>query len=288
MTYDAPEDNTYLLDAGSPAEMARLIDQDRILTKSMGGPLVGLPDPSTFNTVLDLGCGPGGWILDVAFAYPHLEVAGVDISQIMINYANARARSQYLSNASFGIMDITKPLDFADNSFSLVNARCLSAVLRRDAWPAFIAECYRILHPGGTLRLTELVDIGITNSPSYERIADLWYLASWKAGYGFSSDGRNLGISHMLPSLLRNIKMQNIQYKAHVLEISTNTEAWPEFYYNAEVGGQQVRPFLVKTGLITQMDLELLYQQAIIEILSENFCGMWHHMSAWGNKPMDQ
>jgi len=288
MTSDSAEGNTYLLDAGNPSEVARLIDQDRIFTKAMGGPLAGLPDPSTFHTVLDLGCGPGGWVLDVAFAYPHLDVAGVDISQTMINYANARARSQYLTNASFGIMDITKPLDFADNSFSLVNARCLSASILNDAWPAFLAECYRILHPGGILRLTEMIDIGTTNSPSYGRIAALWYLASWQAGYSFSPGGQAMGLSHMLPSFLRTIKMQNIQYKPHALEISANAEAWPEFYYNVEVGGRQVRSFLAKTGLITQEDLELLYQQAIIEILSDDFCGIWHLMSTWGNKPIDE
>ena len=148
MSPDKKEDNTYLLDTESPAEMARLINQERLLTQAMNGPLAGL-DPSTFQRLLDLGCGPGGWVLDVAFAYPGMEVAGVDISKTMIEYANARARSQQLSNTSFGLMDITKPLDFGDDSFDLVNTRFLFAALRRDAWPSFIAECMRILRPGG-------------------------------------------------------------------------------------------------------------------------------------------
>src|SRR5947209_14425138 len=130
----------------------------------MGGPLTGIADPKALHDVLDLGCGPGGWVLDTAFENPHMEVAGIDISRIMIDYANARARTQQLPNASFGVMDITRPLEFPDASFDLVNARFLFAVLKRDAWSPFLDECTRVLRPGGILRLTESVDFGYTNS----------------------------------------------------------------------------------------------------------------------------
>ena len=284
MSQDAKNDNTYLLDTESPAEMARLINQERLLTQAMGGPLASLPDPSTFRHVLDLGCGPGGWVLDVAFAFPDMEVAGVDISKTMIEYANARARSQQLFNTSFGIMDITRPLEFENNSFDLINVRFLFAVLRREAWPSFIAECTRILRPGGILRITEPIDIAVTSSPAYQRILELWYQASWKAGYGFSVDGKTLGVSHMLPTLLRQAGLHTIQFGAHVLEVSTGTEAWPDFYHNAEVGGQQARPFFVKMGVVTQAEIEDLYRQALIEMYSEDFRGMWHYLSVWGRK----
>jgi ubiquinone/menaquinone biosynthesis C-methylase UbiE len=284
MSLDEKEDNTYLLDTESPAEMARLINQERLLTQAMNGPLVGLPDPSTFQHVLDLGCGPGGWVLDVAFSFPDMEVAGVDISKTMIEYANARARSQQLFNTSFGLMDITKPLDFADDSFDLVNARFLFAALRREAWPSFIAECTRILRPGGVLRVTEPIDIGVTTSPSYQRIMELWYQASWQAGYGFSTDGKTLGVTHMLPTLLRQTGLHTLQFRAHVLEVSTGTNAWYDFYHNAEIGGQQARPFFVKMGVVTQAEIEALYQQASIEMHSDDFRGMWHYLSVWGSK----
>jgi SAM-dependent methyltransferase len=284
MSQNAKDDNTYLLNTESPAEMARLINQERLLTQAMNGPLVGLPDPSTFHQVLDLGCGPGGWVLDVAFSFPDMDVAGVDISKTMIEYANARARSQQLSNTSFGIMDITKPLDFANDSFDLINVRFLFAALRREAWPPFIAECTRILRPGGILRVTEPIDIGVTSSPAYQRIMGLWYQASWQAGYGFSVDGKTLGVTHMLPTLLRQAGLHSIQFGAHVLEVSEGTDAWSDFYHNAEVGGQQARPFFVKMGVVTQEEIDDLYQQAFIEMRSEDFRGMWHYLSVWGSK----
>ncbi len=107
--------------------VVRLIEQSRLFTQCMGGPLTGLPDPANFQSILDIACGPGDWVLDVAFAHPTSEVAGIDISQIMIEYANARMRTQNVSNASFGVMNILKPLEFSDHTFDLVNARFLLA-----------------------------------------------------------------------------------------------------------------------------------------------------------------
>ena len=127
------------------------VSADRGTTKAMKGPLAEQP-PETIaalQTVLDVACGPGGWVLDVAFAHPDIEVAGVDISTVMIDYANARASSQQIPNASFGSMDINKPLDFSDASFDLVNARFINGVLRKENWAPFVAECTRLLRPGG-------------------------------------------------------------------------------------------------------------------------------------------
>src|SRR5438067_1324201 len=118
---EASSTNTYIFDPDSPTELARLIHQDRVITKAMGGPLSGIPDTAPLHNVLDLGCGPGGWVLDVAFALPDAEIEGVDASRAMVDYANARARTQQLRNASFGVMDITHPLEFPHHAFDLVN-----------------------------------------------------------------------------------------------------------------------------------------------------------------------
>src|SRR6266571_3282033 len=101
MTQEPSINNTYVFDPESPTELARLINQDRIVTGAMGGPLSGLSDLSLLRNILDLGCGPGGWVLDVAFTLPDAEVEGFDISRAMVNYAHARAISQQLPNASF-------------------------------------------------------------------------------------------------------------------------------------------------------------------------------------------
>ncbi len=286
MTTNPPGENTYVFDAESPAELARLIDQDHITTRAMGGPFSGLTNEEIagLRHVLDLACGPGGWVLDVAFASPDREVAGIDISRTMVDYANARARSQGLSNASFGIMDITRPLDFADGSFDLVNVRFVGGVLLRTAWAPFVAECTRLLRHGGILRLTEAIDWGTSTSPALEQMAALLSQAAWRLGYGFSPDGRTIGTALMLPRLLRNAGYQDIQSKAHILEQSVDTEFWADSYRNYEVAYSLLQPFFVKAGVITSEDVRRLHQQMLIEMHYDEFCAMWHFMGVWGKR----
>src|SRR5207249_9393336 len=121
-----PKTNDYFIDTQSGPAMSRLLDRDRFITEAMGGVFSERSDIDAMHAILDLGCGPGQWVRDVAYEYPKIEVTGIDISDIMIEYARAHARVQGLDNAHFQVMDITKPLEFGDNSFDLVNGRLIA------------------------------------------------------------------------------------------------------------------------------------------------------------------
>ena len=283
---DAVEYNGYVLDPESPTEMARLISLDRFMTQGMGGPLVGVDDLSSINKVLDMACGPGGWVLDVAFEHPNIEVTGVDISKIMTDYASARAHTQRLSNATFKIMDITQPLSFADGTFDLVNARFLFSVLLQEQWPLFIAECTRLLRPGGVLRLTELVDGGATNSPAKEQLHGFFYQALQQVRHGFSVNGRNIGVTIILPRMLRKAGYEHVQHFMHAQEVSADTENYAMFYRNSEITYQLAKPLFINTGATNEEDFDQIYKQMLIELGSQEFTGMWHYMTAVGTKPL--
>src|SRR6266699_2543618 len=55
------DENTYVNDPESGAEMLRLLDQDRTLTRCMGGLLAEQSGVEGLQDVLDIACGPGGW-----------------------------------------------------------------------------------------------------------------------------------------------------------------------------------------------------------------------------------
>src|SRR6266436_4756999 len=103
-----PSENltTYFINPEEAAETSRLLMQDRVVTKEMGGVFPAGLDLSPIHLVLDLACGPGGWASEVARNYSHMDVEGVDISEKMMRYAQAQARTQGLANASFQVMDV--------------------------------------------------------------------------------------------------------------------------------------------------------------------------------------
>ncbi|HET9922320.1 MAG TPA: class I SAM-dependent methyltransferase [Ktedonobacteraceae bacterium] len=289
MSTNSPQDKEgYFIDAESASEMARLMHQDRLMTRSMDGPLSGLSDRANARYVLDLACGPGGWVLDVAHAYPETQVVGVDISETMIQYAKAQAKVRHLDNASFQVMNILDLLDFPDNFFDVVNARLIVGFMPGTAWPELLRECFRVCRPGGIIRLTEADNWGVTTSDAYEKINSIAVQALRVAGHTFSPEEQkdSMGITPVLGRFLREAGCRNIQIRAHAIDYSVETEAHRGWYENFRMSFSLLQPFFIKMGVTTEPDIEKLYQQALLEMMLDNFNAVWYFLTAQGQKPL--
>lgn len=279
--------NMYIIDPEAEAEMARLMRQDRLITRGMGGIFPEKPDLSNVQRILDVACGPGGWVLDTAYTYSDVEVVGVDISERMVTYASAQARAQQRSNARFRVMDALEPFDFPDESFDLVNARLVAAFLRKEQWPQFLAGCLRVLRPGGILRVTEF-EWGVSNKPYFDQASHKVYQAMSRMGYSFSTTGLHYGLIPVLPSLLRRAGVQGVSKFAHVLEYCHEAEGYESFYVDCTIGWPLIEPLLLKAGVTTSEEWRDLYLKALAEMSDEDFCTIWTLLTVWGTKPVPQ
>jgi ubiquinone/menaquinone biosynthesis C-methylase UbiE len=279
-----PSDQGYLIDAESATEMARQLHQDRLITKGMGGLFPERSDLTTIHRILDVACGPGGWVIDIAREYPEIEAVGIDVSRTMVEYARAQASSRGFDNASFKVMNALESLDFPDSSFDLVNAR-LFGFIPTAAWPNLMREYMRVIRPGGVIRLTEFEGLGISNSLSLEKLIRTFARALKLAGQNFSPDGERIGIAPMLGGLLRDVGCKNIQQRAHVIDYSTGTEFHEGFRQDWMVAFKLARPAFVGAGVITEEEFDQLYQQMLIDMLSDEFRGIMFLLTAWGEKP---
>jgi|SRR5579883_451797 ubiquinone/menaquinone biosynthesis C-methylase UbiE len=279
--------NEYVLGAENATEMARIIDQDRLTTEAMGGLFPERRDQlESINTVLDIACGPGGWVIDVATQYPHVDITGIDISNIMIQYANSFAQLRNLSNAHFRVMNALQPLEFADESFDLVNARFLLGFMSPPAWPKLVQESKRILRPGGTLRLVESEGFGIVNTPAMGELNELSLKAMYKAGRSYIPEGRSYGITPMLERYMREAGFTNIRSMGIAFNYSTGTPAHESWCQNFLTALRLMRPFMTEmVKVVTPERFDDLVAQAQLEMLSENFNGISYGLIAWGIKP---
>ncbi|HEX6479178.1 MAG TPA: methyltransferase domain-containing protein [Ktedonobacteraceae bacterium] len=285
MPTDSPrEENAYVLDADSGAETARLVDLDRLVSRNMEGLYPDDLDLASIHTILDIACGPGEWVCNVAFEHPEIDVTGIDISQSSIQYARARAQVQRLDNVSFWTMDATRPLDFPDNSFDFVNARFLVGFMSPTDWPGLLQECTRILRPGGVLRLTEAEGWGVNSSPALETLHEIGVRAMRLAGRSFFQAGPSVGIVPMLGSFLRDAGYQNIKKRAYLIDWSAGMEDYRGWTENVKVAAYLLRTFVIKMGLITAEEFEKLYQQALEEMASDDFRATLFFASAWGTR----
>jgi ubiquinone/menaquinone biosynthesis C-methylase UbiE len=98
--------------------------------------------------VLDVGCGTGVLLARIAEAHPRAALAGVDLSDKMLEVARGRlaARADLVSATASG-------LPFEDHSFTTVVS---SSALHYFPDPrAGLVEMFRVLEPGGELVLTD-------------------------------------------------------------------------------------------------------------------------------------
>jgi len=190
-----------------------------------------------------------------------------------------------LLNASFEVMNILAPLDFSDHTFDLVNIGPSGARIPRSAWPTLLHECLRVLRPGGILRLTQTDGAGSTTSPAYERFHRLTVQALHQTGCGFSPDGMTMGLTPVLSRLLANAGCHSIASTASVLDFSADSPAHPTLVHDTTMMYPMRQSLLTATGLLAPDEIMTLYQQMLLEMLSDDFCGIWFFLTAWGTKP---
>jgi ubiquinone/menaquinone biosynthesis C-methylase UbiE len=283
LSSDSSDQGGYIIDAENAAEMARLMILEQVLTQAMGGTLPEQTDPSHFSQVLDIGCAGGGWLLDVVKQYPQIHGVGIDISQLMIEYATSLAESQDLCTLRFRVMDATQPLDFPDSTFDLVNGRILMGFLSTQQWPTLLRECYRITKPGGILRITE-AEWNFTNSAALDKLSGFCALGLYRAGHSFSPHGRTWGTTSVLPLLLRRAGYGAIERRVHLVDYSTGTDLHEINAQQLIVLFKQLQPFHVQMQLATQGELDSLQEQLEADLQKEDFCGIDYYHTVWGRK----
>lgn len=154
------------------SDIARLSEQHLIVAQATGlfTPYFA---PRGDETLVDIGCGPGSWALDVAFVYPDVRVVGLDRNESTIQYAMTRATKEHADNVSFEVHDVTTGLPFQNESVDYINLSLANSFLLKDQWPQLFTECQRILRPGGWLRSIEWL-VTQTSSPAIFKLLQMF------------------------------------------------------------------------------------------------------------------
>ena len=286
-TYEPERTRNFYLLGDTQAEMVQLIKTDQLFTKAMGGLLPEQPEQAIkeLHDVLDIGCGPGGWVLEMAYANPDMHATGIDVSQGMINYANTLAHANGLDNVRFHVANAMDPLGFPDASFDLVNARQIEGAIPTAAWPGMLKEMVRVSRAGGTIRITSVEWGGVTNSTAYQTFHRLMIRGFMGVGLNHIPDERMYGATAMLSRYLRDAGCVNIQERPSIMDFSAGSEYYQEMTQQWVIVFELVEPFLLATGVTTKPELDRLRYQFSIDMLEDSFRGILYMLTAWGEKP---
>ena len=128
-------------------EKANLGDSDDAdIAKNVATILRGVPDGSA---ALEIGSGPGRLMRKVAKHFGIVQ--GVDISQTMVDYANAGFHNLPQCRAFKGD-GLTLPFDDATYDF-VYSYTVFQHMHTREIVESYVREIYRVLRPGGMCRI---------------------------------------------------------------------------------------------------------------------------------------
>ncbi|CAB5378420.1 uncharacterized protein OCT59_020870 [Rhizophagus irregularis] len=98
--------------------------------------------------VLDIGCGPSTFLLEVAGQYPNSKFFGIDIEPVFPQEIKP-------SNLEFKLADMFQGLPFPDNTFDLVHLETILFSITPAQLDFIINEMVRVTKPSGYIEFVE-------------------------------------------------------------------------------------------------------------------------------------
>jgi len=255
------------------AEVARLMLQHRRLTELMGNALPPRLDLSRVRRILDVGCGVGAWVYEMAWRHPDMRLVGIDKSAFFIEQA-LRHIFGGLPNITYLVQDMhhLEGEMFAPGSFDLIHMCFLVGDVTVQAFRPLLRSLAELCRPGGFFTWTE-AEFPLTTSPACQHLSSLVAHALQAAGRAFTP-GHALGITPHMGHWLRDAGYRITQDQAYAIEVSAGSKGHEMFARQAYVFGYQVRPFLLETKARTATEFEKVFAQMQKEIWDESFCGL--------------
>ncbi|CAG8524852.1 16207_t:CDS:2 [Funneliformis caledonium] len=185
--------------------------------------------------VLDAGCGPGTWLLEMSTLHPSVKFFGVDIVTVFPSEIKP-------TNLDFQKCDINQGLPFKDDYFDFVRMSLIATSLKEDQWNDVVRELVRVLKPNGYLEIVEK-DLKAYNQGPYFK-----FLTDKLLGF-IESTGVNVHITEQIPTILSSIPS--------LTEIQSDVRDIPV----GQLGG--------KFGTIYEELLEMYIKNNFIDILPD-------------------
>ncbi|CEG78924.1 hypothetical protein RMATCC62417_13458 [Rhizopus microsporus] len=145
------ESSTYWLPKDDDEQM-RLTGQHFAFKDMFGGNVLRsvteILDLKQELSMLDVGCGPGVWSMDMITDYPNCRYEGCDMVDVV-------SQKPMPEQFTFNIGNVLEGLPYPDNTFDLVHMRLFTLALQYDEWPGVIKELLRVTKPGGLVQIME-------------------------------------------------------------------------------------------------------------------------------------
>jgi SAM-dependent methyltransferase len=162
----------------------------------------------TAVTVGEWGCGPGRIIRHL----PQLLAAGSRVFGTDYNAKTVAWCSASLPQVTFRLNDLAPPLPFSTGELDLLYAVSVLTHLSEEMHLTWMAECERVVRPGGLILLTVHGDRCIAGLSEQERAA---YEAGQLVVRGKVKEGSRTFVAYQSPRFMREVLLRNVDLVLH-------------------------------------------------------------------------
>ena len=156
-------------------EVNRLDFQHFLLRRVLGSNYAAPLPPST-RSMLDVGCGTGLWLREMAQQFPHAQLTGLDLDLSSV-------KNGHPTNCQFLTGNILQGLPFSDGRFDFVHQRLLVAALPARSWPMVARELARVTSPSGWVELLEIGQSMTNPGPATRTFLQWWAAFGERTGF---------------------------------------------------------------------------------------------------------
>ncbi|KAI8641289.1 S-adenosyl-L-methionine-dependent methyltransferase [Parasitella parasitica] len=224
--------------------------------------------------VLDIACGNGTWILDMATEFPDSQFYGIDI---LANYPKLVKPA----NTFFSQHDILEGLPYPDDYFEYIHMRQVYSCFSEQDWVTIMKEVKRLLKPGGYVELQDidpmLGNMGPTTHVLFAKFPPL--MKKWH--------GVNILWSRNMFDIMNDVgELVDINLQVRNLQFGTSGAIGNMIQNSLRLALESFRTFFEKHNRLLSAEFDRIIDEILEETkIYHSYC---NYYSCWGRNSLYQ